>query len=569
MLNRKSFMVCLLLGTAVVFVASGALAGQASMNIAGRLQLFVDRHLIDKLEGAAGLRLQRPTMREVVIVHDKPWEGNTCSYHTAFKDDKIYRMYYRGSHHEGEKKTHPEYTCYAESRDGIRWSKPELGLVEFEGSKKNNIIWTGEGAHNFTPFKDANPDCAEGAKYKAFGGKGKPGLYAFQSSDGIHWKRIGDEPVIAKGRFDSQNLAFWDAVRSEYRAYFRDSRDGVRDIKTATSKDFLHWSEPQWLEFPGAPREHLYTNQIRPYYRAPRLFIGFPSRYIPDRGSLVEGLFMTGRDGRTFQRWEEAIIPPGTNKDRWQNRGNYIWWGLVETDSDLPGAGKELSLYTSERDDDGSGAKTRRYTYRIDGFVSLRAPFSGGTALTKPFTFSGARLLLNVSTSAAGSVRVEARDADGKPIEGFRASDCPEIYGDEIERVVSWNSGEDVSRLQGRPIRLLFFLKDADVYAFRFADGAQQGAPADAEKPRLGVFMHERNDQALMADTPAVGRPERCRAVVGMGNAKTDMRKDANRRGHLQAPRLDRPVSQFDPGGALLLACGQPHGRLGSLDRLP
>jgi hypothetical protein len=445
-------------------------AGEPALNIADHLQLFVDFHLIDKLEGEAELRLHRPIMREVVLVHDQPWEGNTCAYHTIFRDGDIYRMYYRASNHE-DGPTHPSFVCYAESQDGIHWTRPNLGLLEFSGTSDNNIIWEAAGAHNFTPFKDTNPQCHEDARYKAFGGADKSGLYAFQSPDGIQWRRTGSQPVLTAGAFDSQNLAFWDGVRSEYRAYFRDLRDGIRDIKTATSPDFLHWSEPVWLEYPGAPKEHLYTNQILPYYRDPNLFIGFPSRYVPARESLVEGLFMTSRDGRTFRRWQEAIIRPGPNKDRWYNRSNYIWWGLVETESDLPGDGRELSLYTNERYYKGNGVKTRRYTYRIDGFVSVHAPFSGGTMRTRPFTFTGSELLLNVATSAAGSVHVEILDEEGHPIEGFRASDCEDIYGDEIERAVKWKDGGDLSPLQGRAIRLLFALKDADIYAFRFGDG--------------------------------------------------------------------------------------------------
>ena len=284
---------------------------------------------------------------------------------------------------------------------------------------------------------------------------------------------MSDAPVITDGAFDSQNLAFWDEVRCEYRAYFRDFRDGVRDIKTATSQDFLHWSDPVWLDYPGAPQEHLYTNQILPYHRAPDLYIGFPSRYIRGRGSLVEGLFMTSRDGRSFQRWQEAIIRPGLNADRWSNRSNYIWWGLVETETGLPGAGRELSLYTNERYYRGAGVKTRRYTYRLDGFVSLHAPYRGGSVQTRPFTFTGTTLLLNVSTSAAGSVRVEIQDSLGRPVEGYEISSCPEIYGDGIEWVVEWKKGADVSRLQGEPIRLLFHLKDADLYSFHFQDGGR------------------------------------------------------------------------------------------------
>lgn len=112
----------------------------------------------------------------------------------------------------------------------------------------------------------------------------------------------------------------------------------------------------------------------------------------------------------------------------------------------------------------------RRYTLRIDGFVSIRAPLAGGEVTTKPLVFQGNRLTMNFSTSAAGSVRVEIQDQTGKPIEGFALADCPEIYGDAIQREVQWNDGPDVGRLAGKPVRLRFVLKDADVYAFRFGE---------------------------------------------------------------------------------------------------
>jgi hypothetical protein len=440
----------------------------------GRWELFVDDYLIERMEGEVSLRLHRPVPRAVVMVHDRPWEGNTCGYHTILQDGSLYRMYYRGWDHDMStgKQRHPAVVCYAESSDGIRWRRPDLGLVEFAGSKANNIIWDGIGSHNFTPFKDANPNCAPDVRYKAVGrgeGADNKKLYAFASPDAVRWRLLRDEPILTEGAFDSQNLAFWDAVREQYRCYFRDFREGRRDIKVSTSPDFVRWSKPEWLRFPGAPKEHLYTNQIMPYHRAPHLLIGFPTRYVPQRGSLTEGLFMSSRDGVTFRRWAEAFIRPGRNPQRWHNRSNYIWWGLVETDSSLPGAGKELSLYTNERYYyEGQGVKTRRYTCRLDGFVSVHASFAGGQVLTKPLVFEGNRLAINFATSAAGSLRVQIEDAQGRPLDGFAFSDCPGIYGDQIEHTVRWQGGADLASLAGKPIRLRIALHDADLYAFGF-----------------------------------------------------------------------------------------------------
>lgn len=441
----------------------------------GRWELLVDEHLIERMTGEVELRLHEPVAREVVMVHDKPWEGNTCGYHTIFQDGPLYRMYYRGWDHDMTtgKQRHPAVVCYAESRDGVHWERRELGLFEFAGSRANNIVWQGIGSHNFTPFQDANPACPPDARYKAMGrgeGKDNKKLFAFASPDGVKWRLLSDEPVLTEGAFDSQNLAFWDSIRGEYRCYFRDFRDGRRDIKVSASRDFVSWTKPVWLVFPGVAKEHLYTNQIMPYYRAPHLLIGFPTRYVPDRGSLTEGLFMSSRDGVTFRRWAEAFIRPGRIAQKWHNRSNYIWWGLVETQSSLPGAGRELSLYTNERYYyEGQGVRTRRHTCRIDGFVSAHASFQGGEVLTKTLVFADSKLLVNFSTSAAGRLRAQIEDVEGQAVPGFSFSNCPEIYGDSIEHAVKWQGGDDLAALVGRPIRVRFALRDADLYAFGFA----------------------------------------------------------------------------------------------------
>src|SRR5262249_7240453 len=161
--------------------------------------------------------------------------------------------------------------CYAESRDGIHWTKPDLGLFEFDGSKHNNIVWDTEGSHCFTPFRDTNPAAAADAKYKAMT-RVPGGLLPLRSPDGIRWTPMADQPVIRRGTFDSQNLAFWDSRLGKYREYHRGFR-GVRDIMTGTSDDFLHWTEPEFLDFRGAPPEHLYTNTVQPYPGAPHILI--------------------------------------------------------------------------------------------------------------------------------------------------------------------------------------------------------------------------------------------------------------------------------------------------------
>ncbi|HUG69771.1 MAG TPA: hypothetical protein VMM76_18610 [Pirellulaceae bacterium] len=98
----------------------------------------------------------------------------------------------------------------------------------------------------------------------------------------------------------------------------------------------------------------------------------------------------------------------------------------------------------------------------------MNASRQGGELITRPLRFDGSRLLLNFATSAAGSVRVELQDTQGRPIPGFALDDCPEHFGDTVERAVTWNSGSDVGRLAGQPIRVRFVLHDADLYSWQF-----------------------------------------------------------------------------------------------------
>lgn len=157
----------------------------------------------------------------------------------------------------------------------------------------------------------------------------------------------------------------------------------------------------------------------------------------------------------------------------------YKAWHVVETKSALAGAANELSLYAVESYWTGKGSALRRYTLRLDGFVSLSAPMSGGEVVTQRLTFSGSQLAMNFATSAAGSVRVEIQDSAGSPVEGFSLADCPDHFGDTVERTVRWKNGSDLSRLAGKPVRLRFVLKDANLYSFRFHDRS----PEKGEQP--------------------------------------------------------------------------------------
>lgn len=496
-------------GWIAVLVFGTVIQSSEPIAIGSRRELFIDDYLIESVDNVER-KLHHPIPREIIISFGEPWEGAGSGYHSVIRDGDLFRLYYRGSQLEvvdGTLKAGGEDYCYAESRDGIHFTKPKLGLHEFEGSKDNNIFWTGVGSHNFAPFLDTNPNCRPESRFKALGGTAKEGgLFAFHSADGIHWSLMRKEPVVTEGAFDSQNLAFWDPTANVYRAYFRTFTEGVttgkvwkpagrRAIRTASSKDFLSWENNAKLTYKDSPPEQLYTNQVAPYFRAPHLLIGFPTRYI-ERGwspsmralpelarrrqraaghprygtALTEGLLMSSRDGVHFDRWNEAFLRPGPERPgTWLYGHQFIAWHAVQTHSSLPGAADEISLYASEGSWHGDENALRRYTLRLDGFVSVHAPWKGGEFLTKPLTFTGQELELNFASSAAGGLSVEIQNEEGAPIAGFALADCDELFGDSTERSVTWNGHSDLSRLVGKPVRLRFSLRDADLYSLRFS----------------------------------------------------------------------------------------------------
>jgi len=503
------------------------------VRIGSRLELFVDDWLIDRLNGAER-RLNHPVPQEIALVFDRPWEGNLTGGMSVLRaDDGLYRLYYKaGRHGPAEYRGNPpvevdtrkSFGCYAESHDGITWTRPSLGLFEVAGTRDNNVIMTpevgGNCAGDFSPFEDTRPGVPPDERYKGISGmSGK--VSAFASPDGINWRKLVDEPVIEG--YDSQHMAFWDAERGEYRSYCRhrriaayqagmdelgdaplktddqgiteDGRDNGRDIITSTSKDFIHWTKPEFLSYSPGRVNELYENVVRPYYRAPHLILGFPLRYI-DRGwtaavealpqldhrrkrielgesrygtALTDTMLMNSRDGRHFSIWPESFIRPGLRlKDNWTYWDNFVTWGLIETASPIEGAPDEISLFVTEAILRSGPSQLRRFTIRVDGFVSIRATLSGGELLTRPLVFSGSELVMNYSTSVAGSVQIELQDAQGVPLPGFALADSEVMYGDSLEQPMLWKRNPDLGKWAGTPVRLRFVLKDADLFSLRF-----------------------------------------------------------------------------------------------------
>ncbi|MEA3399959.1 MAG: hypothetical protein U9R79_01815, partial [Armatimonadota bacterium] len=412
--------------------------------LGSRVELFVDEHTIDTLEGLR-LTLHHPRLAEVAVRRDRPYEDSTLYDPVVMLDDGRYRMWYRTNFN-----SRPFYTGYAESPDGIRWTKPSLGIIEYQGSRDNNLVWSSEAAAGdprvLAVFKDPRSERPPEQRYKAVCVVSRPALAGLVSPDGLHWELVRDEPIITDGAFDSHNIAFYDAARGCYVAYYRDFTQGVRHIRRATSQDFLSWQHEGFIDLGDAPLEHLYKNAATPYYRRPDLILMFPKRFLPERPApagwehpgLSDIVFMSSRDGFHFDRtFMEAFIRPGRDPLNWHERAIEAGPGLVPT-----GDG-QMSLYVVQNYRTDS-VHIRRAVLRQDGIASLHAAMPGGEMTTRPFTFQGSELVINYATSAGGGIQVELQDAEGRPLPGRELESCPPIYGDELARVVAWESGSDV-----------------------------------------------------------------------------------------------------------------------------
>ena len=172
------------------------------IDIGSRLELMIDEHLVASTSGGIHLQLHKPVRRNVVLVTDRPWEGNACTYTSVFQDGKRFRMYF-GSYHyvttEGKlTAAHRQYTSYVESRDGIHSPSHPLGLVALQGSKQNNIV--SPYGDSSAVFRDDSAPPEE--RYKMFDWdrlhdvpedaepNKKYGLYGCVSPDGYSWTRL-------------------------------------------------------------------------------------------------------------------------------------------------------------------------------------------------------------------------------------------------------------------------------------------------------------------------------------------------------------------------------------------
>ncbi len=262
-------------------------SSQGSLDIGSRLELFVDEYLIESMDGVR-LKLHRPRSAGKVLTFDKPWEGRYAFYMTLIHANDKYQLFYRGKTAMTNAGNPDEVTCYAESVDGVHWTKPNLGLFKVHGTYENNVILDSSFApvcHDFSPFLDTRPGVPAHERYKALGGtfpfwaRKEPdsgGLLALVSPDGIHWRHFAEKAVIgvslhpAEATDTCMPSTFWSQTEQQYVSYVRVWKNfgkeklrkkftgDTRWIGRTTSTDFANWTPIQMMEY----REDGFPHQL-------------------------------------------------------------------------------------------------------------------------------------------------------------------------------------------------------------------------------------------------------------------------------------------------------------------
>lgn len=389
-------------------------------------------------------------------------------YHALPRDEDYYRL------------------LYATSADGIHWDKPDLGLVEYKGSKANNIfLRRGERDHIpsiiHTPW-EADPD----RRYKMINFDGKAGGYmAAWSRDGIHWTDVSSEPVFAKGGDVSQFV--WDPHTKRYVGYVKNGAyvSGMRRraVGRTESEDFITWTDPHLVLAPdtfddrwakGVQRTSFYGLSAFAYES---MYLGFLWVFsATDNEGYFDGpIFVelvTSRDGVHWLRAEgdrPPVLPIGTPGE-WDE-------GMVMTATHPLVENGKIQLYYGGFDCSHAApppwiGAIGLATLRKDGFASLDAGKDSGTITTKGLRHAAGPLHLNYRAGSGGELRVEVLDLEGNVLPGYGREACAPLAGDNIDQEVRWGSRTKLPATD-KPIRLRFVLENAALYSFMAGDSVK------------------------------------------------------------------------------------------------
>ena len=481
-----------------------------SRQIGHATQLFVDDALIQHRQGVVrrvqpAAKLDRP-----VLIPERPWEFSYRGesgrpdddgvgkriyvYGTAFYDPlrKQYRMWYMsrmssGHNHKvpeleipGGGNRHCDLTMYATSKDGIRWERPDLGLVHFDGSGKNNIMFDFHGASVFIDATESDPK----KRYKAIGFIRRFKAIRFcQSPDGVHWsdpQPAGDRRnegsfnacYAAKlGRFVAGSIERSSDPRYEFKNWQgRRGRKRVIATLRTEGKDLTRWEKKAFIYPDGKDDPNTQFYGMTPFAYGD-LILGFLHVFHykgPGPGNddgPIDVQLVYSRDGKTWRRLEDRrpVIPVGA-------KGSFDGGMIMGTANGAFVRGDELVVYyTASNTTHGARVKDKFFTigragWRRDRLVALQAGREDGTVETVLLEAPDGRLEINADVKG-GTVRVEVLDAEGRVQPKLSSAQCAPVNTDSLDHHVRWKDG-DLSSVK-RPFRLRFILSNAKLFGFR------------------------------------------------------------------------------------------------------
>lgn len=447
-------------------------------------QLFVDDYLI------ASLKNVRRTVHQAekyagnpIMAGDKAWEGGGPIFQIVRRDEKTgrFRMWYAGRGGivlpSGVSARFP--ALYAESEDGITWTKPELGLHEYNQSKANNIlIPAGNLFGLIVDPKESDPN----RRYKGIVWHEpkyvpREGYFLYTSPDGIRWTRQQEEPLavslsgytMPQTGIGDTSIFRWDRHLSKYVGDVKFVLPGkMRCRGIMESDDLVHWTRPRMTLYPDAlddPDSQIYGHLSFCYES---MWLAFMRVMHTERtkGYKQTTLELTAsRDGRHWTRVgrRQEILPLGAETE-WDTDYHDPSWDPILV-------GDELWIYY--RSGRVRRGETRRYAIglakmRRDGFVSLDAGENPGVVTTRPLTSAGRRLFINAEVAETGSIRVGLLSRKNEPIEDYSLDDSVTIATGAVKIPVVWTKATEFQLSPGEHVRVEIELKNARLYSFWF-----------------------------------------------------------------------------------------------------
>ncbi|MDH7481667.1 MAG: hypothetical protein QHH26_06790 [Armatimonadota bacterium] len=440
-------------------------------------RLFLDAMVVEESSGLARVfHSAEKHEGNPIIRKDKPWEEwGPYLYGTIMHDEGKLKMWYQAiGNISGPTRG---FVCYAESNDGIRWTKPNLGVVECDGSKANNIVETNESFHIPSVFKLSD------SSWVMYGYGRGIGPHLTYSSDGIHWHDATTSPLFKSS--DVINF-FWDPYEERWAATYKTHNRRHRAVGVVFSENGLDWKKPIDSAVFGADDLDPDATQIygMPVFPYQGLYIGLPWIY---HARFIK----YGKYEKPEQMYEAQEGSPRTVDVQLAWSWDLITWTRTPERKPFIALGPEGSfdskgIYTARApvivgdklyfyygghnrihdDEGGECAAIGLATLRLDGFCSMHADENEGWFISRREVFKTPKVVINAKVGPNGYVVAELLDRNNNVIPGFSRDQCIPFRGDDVRHVLSWKNETFTNKYKNADKKIRFFLKNADIYSY-------------------------------------------------------------------------------------------------------